>query len=328
MADEGPPKPKPGSLKDRIKQFEVSSSSSSGGPAPPPLRPKPGTLGQWKPKPLDPPSPNKQATFVSTTQEVSQASDEHVQSAAMSATDAMSTISKGGGSLKERMAALQGKGAFGESSSNAAPPLPTHEGKPRVWRSSPAPPIEPRKVEESASPTADHSEDAGYQRSPMEPSPISPSNEHQTADAQAGEATEQKDAEVSDQPQTEEDQEREKRAAIAARMARLGGARVGMPVGFGVAAKGLHGGAKPTIPTKPKILTPGDTGSAGSSAPASALSPAPPSSTDDEKPAVVRQSTLDTALKTPLPKSYGSLLIPGSMDDGTSIVLIHFIIKY
>ena len=229
----------------------------------------------------------------------------------MSATDAISSIHKGGGSLKERMAALQGKGAFGDNSANVAPLLPSNEGKPRVWRTSPAPPVERRQTEESTSPTADNGEeDIAHQRSPIEPSPISPRDEHDTTDA-AGKVAEGESAE-STEPQTEEEQEREKRAAIAARMARLGGARVGMPVGFGVAAKGLHGGAKPAIPTKPRLLTPGDTGSAGSSAPASAMSPA----TDDGRPTAVRQSTLDTALKIPLPKSHGSLLSPGSMDDG------------
>ncbi|KAL0062306.1 assembly of actin patch protein [Marasmius tenuissimus] len=57
-----PPKPKPGSLRDRIAAFEKapSSGSSPSGGAPPP-RPKPGGL-TWKPKPKEvtpPSSPGK-----------------------------------------------------------------------------------------------------------------------------------------------------------------------------------------------------------------------------------------------------------------------------
>jgi myosin tail region-interacting protein MTI1 len=256
-------------------------------------------------------------SFSPSSQEASQTSEDPAHASGMSATDAISSISKGGGSLKERMAALQGKGAFGDTSASVAPPLPSTEGKPRVWRVSPAPPVEP-KVEESAEYTGDKAEVISQERSPIGRSPISPLYEAKGMDAaldeDAGAATSETGND--DEEKTEEEQERERRAAIAARMARLGGARVGMPVGFGIAAKGLHGGAKPVIPAKPRLVTPGDTGSAGSSAPPSAMSPAPPSSTDDtDKPGTVRQSTLDRALKVPLPKSQGSLLSPGSLDD-------------
>jgi hypothetical protein len=303
MADEEPPKPKPGSLKDRIKQFEQSSSSGTGTgtSAPPPLRPKPGALGHWKPKPLDPPSPNKQAAFSPGSQDTAtHAADDtvkHAPASGMSATDAMSSITKGGGSLKERMAALQGKGAFGNPSASAAPPLPSNEGKPRVWRSSPAPPIE-HKVKDDAAGGSEAADDTHTQSTTQSP--------HDEGDHTPQPVEE---TEGEGEPQTEEEQERERRAAIAARMARLGGARLGMPVGFGVAAKGLSGG-KPTVPSKPKILTPGghDSGSAG-------VSPLSPGNTaegeDDTSP--VRKTTLETATGIPLPKSQGSLLSSGSL---------------
>lgn len=293
---------------------------------PPPLRPKPGTLGQWKPKLLDPPLPNKQTNFLPSPQEAPQTPDDQAYVSGMSATDAMSSITKGGGSLKERMAALQGKGVFGDTSGSAAPPLPSNEGKPRVWRVSPAPAIEPKKVEESTEYSGDKAENISQERSPVERSPMSPNDESKAMfivpDEGVGVATSEGGE---DEEKTEEEQDRERRAAIAVRMARLGGARVGMPVGFGIAAKGLHGGAKPGIPLKPRLVTPGDSGSAGSSAPPSAMSPAPPSSTDEtENAKPVRQNTLETVLKMPLPKSEGSLLTPGSMDEGgeASILII------
>lgn len=302
MADEEPPRPKPGSLKDRIKQFEQSSSTPAAGP--PPLRPKPGTLGQWKPKQVDPPSPTKQTASASTSQDVAahtaHADDDavkHGEGGGMSASDAMSSITKGGGSLKERMAALQGKGAFGESGASnaaAAPPLP-NQGKPRVWRSSPAPPIEP-KVKEEAPGDVQAGDEA------HEEAAASPHHDDEEAAAQPGEAVE-----GDGEPKTEEEQERERRAAIAARMARLGGARLGMPVGFGVAAKGLTG--KPAIPTKPKILTPG--GHDGGDAGISPLSPGNASEGAEEAP--TRKTTLETASGVPLPKSQGSLLTPGDL---------------
>jgi len=223
----------------------------------------------------------------------------------------MSSISKGGGTLKERMAALQGKGAFGDTSSSTAPPLPSSEGKPRVWRTSPAPLVEPKKPEEGTEHTAERYEDISRERSPIEPSPISPSGESKGIGAYEGAAGETAEPGDEGEEKPEEEQERERRATIAARMARLGGARLGMPIGFGIAAKGLQ---KPAIPAKPRILTSGDASPAGSSAPTSALSPIPPSADGSEKLKPVRQTTLETATKVPLPKSEGSLLTLGSMD--------------
>ncbi|KAG1718594.1 WD40-repeat-containing domain protein [Suillus paluster] len=111
--------------------FGQATISPTPGPAP---RPKPSTLQSWKPKVPSPP----------------QSPEPERKTAGMSASDAMESIGKGG-SLKERMAALQGK-----------------------------------------------------------------EDEHEA---------QQDDAEPEQDP---EEEERQRRAAIAARMARLGGARVGM----------------------------------------------------------------------------------------------------
>ncbi|KAF8881906.1 hypothetical protein BD779DRAFT_1675239 [Infundibulicybe gibba] len=102
-------KPKPGSLRDRIAAFEKPAAASSTGPPPPGPRPKPGGVS-WKPKPVSPPS--------SPARTGDNAAPVEKKSGGMSASDAKESIGKGG-SLKDRMAALQGRGGF------AAPPPPT-----------------------------------------------------------------------------------------------------------------------------------------------------------------------------------------------------------
>lgn len=301
MAD-SPPKPKPMSLKDRIKQFEQPTASSS---VPPPPRPKPGALSQWKPKPVEPPSP-KQATPTADAQ-----TEEDGQGGGMSASDAMSSITRGGGTLKERMAALQGKGAFGSSDAGSAPPLPSHEGKPRVWKASPAPPIEPKKAD-----TGLNVENIRYD--PSAPSsaldaPLSAGDSEKNRSVTGGE-----EDQSGNPPDDGEESERERRAAIAARMARIGGARLGMPIGFGVAAKSPQGATKPNVP---KLATPDDQeGDDG------ILSPSTEEQKGDQEAEVqdgstnyVKKPTLDTALKIPLPKSQGSLLSPGAGDSSGKI---------
>jgi hypothetical protein len=119
-----PPKPKPGSLRDRIAAFEQKPASSS---APPPApRPKPGNLSQWKPRSSSP----------HDTQPANDRND-----TSMSASDAKESITKAG-SLKERMAALQGLGAFGGGSAATPPPKPAEKPK---WKPPPqvaiAPPL-------------------------------------------------------------------------------------------------------------------------------------------------------------------------------------------
>lgn len=281
------------SLKDRIKQFEQPGAQSA---APPPLRPKPGTLGQWKPKPVEPSSPKQAPANVDAHE-----GDEGA-GGAMSASDAANSIARTGQSLKERMAALQGRGAFGSSETGNAPPLPSHEGKPRVWKTSPAPPIEPKKLDTSL----------GVENARNDPSAPSSALEAPLSAA----ATEQSsEGGQSGNPDEEgEESERERRAALAARMARLGGARVGMPIGFGVAAKGLPGHAKPNVP---KIATPDQEKDED------ILSPQSDPAAEEEGGSATqgKKSTLDMALKIPLPKSQGSLLSPAAGE--SSGMLIH-----
>ncbi|KAF9240233.1 hypothetical protein BU15DRAFT_22982, partial [Melanogaster broomeanus] len=125
MSDQSsPPKPKPGSLRDRIAAFENKGASSAApGPAAPPVvRPKPGGL-PWKPKVPSPPSSPDHA----------QTGERKIAPAGgMSASDAMESIGRGG-TLKERMAALQGRGAFG----GAPPPMPPKPVEKPKWKPPP-----------------------------------------------------------------------------------------------------------------------------------------------------------------------------------------------
>ncbi|KAG2081234.1 hypothetical protein BD769DRAFT_1733227 [Suillus cothurnatus] len=148
--------------------------ASAPGPAP---RPKPSTLQSWKPKVPSPP----------------QSPESERKTAGMSASDAMESIGKGG-SLKERMAALQGK------------------DKPR-WK--PPPPL---------SPPADEVVSQDGVIDPQGSSPPATGDPDHT-DLEGGHEAQQDAAEIEQDP---EEEERQRRAAIAARMARLGGARVGM----------------------------------------------------------------------------------------------------
>ena len=154
----------------------------------------------------------------------------------MSAADAKESIGKL--SLKERMAALQGSTAFGAPAGGAPPPRPTGE-KPK-WKPPPVVQrVEPIGGEDDAgerpaaaaiSPSGAASEGEGVERV------RSPPAEGETkAEEGEGEAKEE------GEPDPEEE-ERQRRAALAARMARLGGARVGM--GPPIFAK------KPDIPPK------------------------------------------------------------------------------
>jgi hypothetical protein len=231
MSDEPspPPKPKPGSLRDRIAAFE-NKSSASPSLSPPLPRPKPGGL-TWKPKPPSPPSsPGSPA-------DQGLQSPERRNFSGMSASDAKESIGKGG-SLKDRMAALQGKGAFGAPPPPLAP-KPAFE-KPR-WK--PPPVISPLPEDGNDGETA-HEHQARpsvkppiiLPKSPVE-GPADPVVEEETQQSVTGDET------ASNNP---EEEERQRRANIAARMARLGGTRVGMaPPVFG---------RKPSLPkeTMPK----------------------------------------------------------------------------
>jgi hypothetical protein len=167
----------------------------------------------------------------------------------MSANDAKESITKAG-SLKERMALLQGLGAFGGGQAAAPPPRPAE--KPR-WKPPPqvalVPPV-----------TGDDDKDDSVSTGEVDNKPVIsplkvPSDEivaalsKQPPPAQEGssEVEGERPTEVEEQVDPEEE-ERQRRAAIAARMARLGGTRVGMgPPIFG---------RKPEIKPKPAMPTP------------------------------------------------------------------------
>ena len=176
----------------------------------------------------------------------------------MSASDAKESISRGG-TLKERMAALQGKGAFGDPSpALSVPPKPVIE-KPK-WKP-------PPRV---ASPPAIDDGVAGRaaSRSPPPRRTASPSSDV-LSKANEGEADAA--ATEGDQGITEpEEEERQRRAAIAARMARLGGARIGM--------------APPVIAPKPVMRK--------ASVPVPASSPPPAPEPEQEKSWTGEQETL------------------------------------
>ena len=198
LSSSPPPKPKPGSLRDRIAAFEKSATApTSAGQAPPPPRPKPSGFASWKPKVPSPPSSPSSKTIDHA------ASPSLKASGTMSAYDAKESIKGGGGSLKERMAALQGKGAFGAPSPPLAP-KPAAE-KPR-WKPPPA----------VAAPIDYDNHDGTSDESSK---PIAEEEATSTALSTEG------GIEGTTDPEEEEQQ---RRAAIAARMARLGGARLGM----------------------------------------------------------------------------------------------------
>ncbi|KAE9410670.1 hypothetical protein BT96DRAFT_234566 [Gymnopus androsaceus JB14] len=225
MSDQPPPpKPKPGSLRDRIAAFEKSTPSTNAAPPPLAPRPKPGQVS-WKPKQATPPD--------SPAADETSAPQPKKSSGGMSASDAKESIGKGV-SLKERMAALQGKGAFGAPSPPIAPKPAVEKPK---WKPPPtiAPPPEDTDEQEKEI-AIEKSEDALEQDSvPVE----------ETPEAEEGEA-----AEVDPQ-----EEERKRRAALAARMARLGGARVGMgpPVFGGPAYKKSQPKSGDSTPTSEHV---------------------------------------------------------------------------
>ncbi|KAF8802575.1 hypothetical protein BYT27DRAFT_7196501 [Phlegmacium glaucopus] len=223
-----PPKPKPGSLRDRIAAFEKSASTtapaSTGQPAPAP-RPKPAGFASWKPKvPSPPSSPSSNSIDNAASSSLSKATG------TMSASDAKESITKGGGgSLKDRMAALQGRGAFGAP----APPLapkPAVE-KPR-WKPPPAVAAPADNDDQDSNTTGDEPPAAAVERTKSPPVSVKSSGSldlpkpiaEESSVAEPTTSTEG-DADGTTDP---EEEERQRRAAIAARMARLGGARMGM----------------------------------------------------------------------------------------------------
>lgn len=208
------PKPKPGSLRDRIAAFEKSAGTSAPAPAqPPPLRPKPAGFATWKPKQISPPS-----SPAASSKELASG-----PTSGLSASDARESITKAG-SLKDRMAALQNKGAFGASPPVAPKPA---VDKPK-WK---PPPVVRATVDEDD--TTSNEVSGGGIISAIEKA-ISPPLSDTYEEKKEGEVN-LDEAEKSstavggvDNGEDPEEAERQRRSAIAARMARLGGARLGM----------------------------------------------------------------------------------------------------
>ncbi len=229
-----PPKPKPGSLRDRIAAFEQKPTSSPGPPLAP--RPKPGNLSQWKPRVPSSPDPQPATN----------------RNDSMSASDAKESITKAG-SLKERMAALQGLGAFGGGAAAAPPPKPAEKPK---WKPPPqvavTPPVTGDDDEDDSavadnksaiSPLRTSSDGISVAISKAQPPPSQEPAQERASEIEGEAPLGGEDA----PPPDPEEEERQRRAAIAARMARLGGTRVGIgPPVFG---------RKPEIKPKPAGLS-------------------------------------------------------------------------
>jgi hypothetical protein len=137
----------------------------------------------------------------------------------MNASDAKESIGLGG-SLKDRMAALQGRGAFGGLDGGASPPPKPATQKPK-WK---PPPVVSPPVDDKEDETPD-----GDTHEPANPPPQAVRKSTEDDSPKAGDGTAQGPEGGGEAEQLDpEEEERHRRAAIAARMARLGGARVGM----------------------------------------------------------------------------------------------------
>lgn len=135
----------------------------------------------------------------------------------VSASDAKESIQTGG-TVKERMAALQNRGAFG-----ALPPVE----KPQ-WK--PPPVIAP----------VDKDDEDDESSHDIDPVKLVPPVRKSTSDEKSMDENPEEQAMGLDQAEGEdavavdsEEEEKQRRAALAARMARLGGARVGMAPMYG-----------------------------------------------------------------------------------------------
>ena len=156
----------------------------------------------------------------------------------MNASDAKESITKVA-SLKERMAALQGRGGFAGGS--APPPIKPGVEKPK-WKPPPqvvaTPPVEGGTGEGVGDRDADVVPHAVQV-------PESMIGVGSGEEAGAGKGIEEEKVEVDGAGGADPgDEERQRRAAIAARMARLGGARVGMAPMFG----------RPPVAKKPEAV--------------------------------------------------------------------------
>ncbi|GAA6030402.1 hypothetical protein JCM8097_009090 [Rhodosporidiobolus ruineniae] len=153
----GPPPPakKPSGLASRLAFFQQAAEESAG-PKPPARPPKPAG-GGWK-RPAAPPStasppppapapvsspPPAIASPPPMVRSASNTSDQEQQGAGFSAADAQESVARGGGSLKDRIAALQGGKLKMEQ-----PALPGRAPKP--WKAKPVVAAEEEEEEKPA----------------------------------------------------------------------------------------------------------------------------------------------------------------------------------
>ncbi|WVR06418.1 hypothetical protein IAU60_003449 [Kwoniella sp. DSM 27419] len=232
VADDSPQKPQ--SMKDRLAFFAAAQNKAAA--SPPPLKPKPATGGlTWSQRQKlrqeqeakdreaaedaapatsggsAPATTAGPAAAVPSTEETSKE-----EGKGMSAADALSSISKGG-SLKDRMAALQGSRAFGGSSGNDESEKPPPAATGKVWKRPPAPEPEPEMG--SAETAGVHGEDKGDEPASVTHNVASSSTEAEDGSQNAAVVGQEG---AGDEEEDEEEKEKARRAAIAARMAKLG----------------------------------------------------------------------------------------------------------
>ena len=304
-----PPR-KVGSLRDRIAQFEAKPAA----PAPPPKPTVAKKSWAWKEKQAEAQSnqaaePAVAAPEASSSLAVAAIDAEPIASssssqpdqsdptpkpvpvpAGMSAEDAKAAISQGGG-LKARLAALQGSG-FGATPAEGSAPPPPPGGKPRVWKKV----VVPHEPIYTNPPRRESEDDEGVIREEeeQEAKPIARHpDESETAEDTLVTTNEEPEAEEEEAEKDPEEEERQRRAAIAARMARLGGARVGMGMPPVIGKKPV-----PTPPRKPSAPPEGET---SEPAPARARSP-PPRAASPE-----RAAPIATPFAMALPKQQPTL---------------------
>jgi len=223
--------------------------------APPPGGPR-GKVGTWKPKPLErehapvAEAPHKLDLSARSAVRPDPPSPERKPKATggMSAADAQASITTGGAmSMKERMAALAGKGGFGGPAPALAPPVHATT-KPGVPKTSITPTAASPSDEKSLDLDSASAEVGSGADTVTAPATHSGAAGDADADATATGTAATSDehiepqSEATGEDKTEEELERERRAAIAARLARLGGTRLGMVPQYG----------RPPVPTGTK----------------------------------------------------------------------------
>lgn len=231
------------SFKDRLAAFNAPASPGGGGGGsrgpPPPIKPKPApAAGSWawkqKQQQQAESSTSSQQSEVAapgaapaaTTASSTLSGDQQQQtSSGMSASDAKESITKGGMSLKERMAALQQASAAPQQTPAPGGP-PAVGAKPRVWKRPEAPPA-PAPTSPVATTTASENN-----QPPLAVASTGGESTENIVGAESGDVNPEKG---STEPSVEDEEraDRERRAAIAARMQRLGARGMGVGGAFG-----------------------------------------------------------------------------------------------